>query len=1282
MRHIDWGVEFRILGPLEVAAAGDAVSLGGPRERTLLALLLVHANRVVAIDQLVDELWEGSSADSARALRVCVSRLRKSLRQVGADQALVTQAPGYVLRAPAEAIDAHRFEALVAAGREALAGGRAAEAADALAGALALWRGPALAEVADLPFARPEALRLEQARVDALEARIEADLACGRHVALVGELEALVGRYPLREGLWGHRMLALYRSGRQADALRACHELRHMLAEELGIEPSPAIRDLESRILRHDDLDWPVAAAPPPAPPPPSEPGTGIVTILVCGPDGEAEVFGSAAEAIEAAVARQPAGPIGLDAGERGAGFDHVVARARELAGAGAGAEGQILASRLVAALAGPHFDFTDAGDACRLEWGRPGLPLPGLLAGADPGDAFVGRGEEMKRLVALWPAVEAGRRQLALVSGEPGIGKTRLATEWGLAASREGAVVLSGRCDEEAVAPYQPFVEALDHYVRHCPVERLRSQVGWGGGQLCRLLPELAARLPELAVPPPATDPESERYRLFEAVADLLAAASADAPLVLLLDDLHWADRPTLLMLRHVASHRAAASLLIVGTYRDADVGPGHPLHDTMVDLRRHQRFLQLSLAGLDEADVAALLAELGLAGLAQPLHRASEGNPLFIREMVRHLAGTDTDASQLTIPDGVREVIEQRLQRLSDDANRVLTLGAVVGRTFSLPLVRQLAEVGTDAVLEALEEGLAGRVIAEVPGSGEAYTFTHHLIRQTLYERLGAVRRARLHRRVADALGEGEGELGELAHHLAAAALTGGDAATAAAAVDHCRRAGQRALAGLAYEEAVAHFRRALDVAALDPATTDDDRYELLMGLGDARWRSGDVRSARATYHDALAVARRLGDGERLARTVLAYAIEPVGFGAVNIANDGQAALLEEALAAVSEADSPLRVRLLALLAGVLTYSGSPRRAQLGAEALAMADRLGDPRLRLTALEYHVVGAGPTMPAAEQLAVGDEMVRLATETDDRAGLLNALFVRRTRLLLLGDLARADAANRETAALAERLRAPFYIVRALLHDASRATLQGRFDEASALTTRAMALADSIGADWSLVAYAAQTAMLHWLQGRLDELEPALTAFASSFAQIPAFGCGLAFVHAIQGRRAEARAALDRYAADGFALVPRSDEWWLSLWLLAHVAALLGDRPRAAALYDLLLPDADLTVVDGGAWVCAGSVQVPLGILAACDGRLDDAAAHLAVGTERNRALGALPFVAQAQHAHAAVLAARAGPGDLPEARRLNAEALATFERLGMPGLAARARALFPATPA
>jgi len=625
-------VEFWILGPLEVVVAGRSLFVKPAKARMVLALLLLDPGRSVSLDRLIDQLWgEAPPASAAVSLRVLVSRLRETLASSGAPTAIETRSPGYALCVESSQIDARRFEALLARGRGELADGHPEPAAATLRASLALWRGAALADVSDSPATSSEAARLEELRVVALEERIDADLACARHDLVIGELDQLVRAHPFRERMWRALMLALYRCGRQADALTAFTELRKRLVDELGIEPSPALRELQQHILEQS-------------------PGL-------------------------------------------------------SLASPEEGTRGRPLAEGVVA----PPHEFDRA--------------LPGELAVTS--EVFVGRQAEIDVLAGVWRHALEGSLRTALLAGEPGIGKTRLAAELARRAHAEGAVVLFGRCDEDLGVPFQPFSEALRAYVQACPPAELATQAGQRAGELARLVPELGERL--LGARPTSTgDPEEQRDRLFEAVASLLAGASQMRPVLLVLDDLHWAARPTLLMLRHLLRPREPMRLLVLGTYRDTELDRAHPLAQVLADLRREPvQIERVRLRGLDADGVSAYVAASGGRALeadsiefARTLYERTEGNPFFIGEVLRHLAESGlargeggrwvaaAEIADVGLPEGVKEVIARRLSRLSDGANRALAVASVVGPTFSLRVLEHVdAGESPDELLDALD-------------------------------------------------------------------------------------------------------------------------------------------------------------------------------------------------------------------------------------------------------------------------------------------------------------------------------------------------------------------------------------------------------------------------------------------------------------------------------------------------------------------------------------------------------------------------------------------------
>ena len=466
-------------------------------------------------------------------------------------------------------------------------------------------------------------------------------------------------------------------------------------------------------------------------------------------------------------------------------------------------------------------------------------VPPPPILDVGTGGPDFVGRESERVQAEQVWARATEGRHQLLLLAGEPGIGKTRFAMEFARSRAPDGATVLIGRCDEEALIPYQPFVEALTWYARVCAEPELRGQLAaiGGGAELAPLVPELVRRLPDLPSPPPMS-PDAERYRLFEAVATLLAQAAARHPVLLVLDDLHWADKATLLMLRHIVRSSDHAAVCIVGTYRESELARTHPLSDVLTDLRREQSVTRLSLRGLDELHVSRLIASLvggdAPRALASYVAERTDGNPFFVSETLRHLAETGVLAQmrqrssahlgELGLPEGVKEVIGRRLSRLTPECNRVLALAAVVGREFDVAVLEALEDLPGDRLLDALDEARHAQLVGEAPGRPDRFSFKHSLIRETLYGELTSARRVRLHRRVGEVIerlaeGRTDPPVADLAYHFVRAASSD----TAEKAIAYSIRAGDRAAEALAHEEALRLYEGALQALEFKPPGRD---------------------------------------------------------------------------------------------------------------------------------------------------------------------------------------------------------------------------------------------------------------------------------------------------------------------------------------------------------------------------------------------------------------------------------------------------------------------------
>jgi class 3 adenylate cyclase/tetratricopeptide (TPR) repeat protein len=1045
--------------------------------------------------------------------------------------------------------------------------------------------------------------------------------------------------------------------------------------------------------------------------------------------DGLMVAFTSAADAVSCATAMQQAMVrlnrrqgglglglrIGLSVGEatceEGDWFGTPVVEAARLCGSAEG--GQILGSDFVRGLVGSRggHQFRALGllslkglpepiSAVEVAWVPPPAEVPSLPASLVPlpGGFFVGRDHELSRLKAAWKDAVVGTRRAVLVAGEPGIGKTRLASELAAEVHAEGAIVLYGRCEEELGVPYQPFAEAVRSYAATCPSEELVDHVDIHGGALARLVPELGRRLPDVPAPVQA-EPEVERYLLFEAVAGLLEAASERAPVLLVLDDIHWAAKPTLLLMRHLLARAGSASLLVVGTYRDTELGRTHPLSETLADLRREQSVERLALAGLDEEGVAAFVEAaagqaLGARGqaLARALSAETEGNPFFIGQVLRHLAETgaiyqhegewtyDGPLAQLAIPEGVREVVGRRLSRLSEQANRVLGIASVIGRDFDLDLIVRVSELSEAEVLAALEEAADARVVSEVPGVLDRYTFAHALVRETLHDELPTSRRVRLHRRVGEAL-EGmraadiDLHLGQLAYHFGEAAEGGG----AAKAVGYARRAAEAAMGVLAYEEAAVMYQRALDALDLDPVPDPRGRGDLLVGLGDARRGAGDTRGAMAACQQAAELARDIGANELLARAALAFddatywALGPFDQSAV-AASSG---VLHEALDVLGSGDTALHALVLARLARVLIATAPGEELRSYAErSRSIADRIGDDNLRVAALLGTAWATlGPDRPEERRAAI-DELVRLTVQLGDRGREFEARTFALASALEIGDIGGVDHELEALRQLGEELRWPQYRYFPVVAGAMRALLAGRLDEAERLSFEAFSIGQEMQSEWALANLGAQLFTLRRYQGRLGDLEGPVRAQVAHYPQVTAWRCALAYLLMADHRLEEARIEFETLASHDFRDLPRDLNWSVSLFEMADVCHALGDTQRAKLLYELLRPEAALNIVVGPGVTCVGSASRSLGMLATTMGRWQEAEAHFEEALAFNGRLGAQPLVAFTLLAYARMLAARAGTGDLARARDLAAGALATAESLGLDGFTPEIRAV------
>lgn len=867
----------------------------------------------------------------------------------------------------------------------------------------------------------------------------------------------------------------------------------------------------------------------------------------------------------------------------------------------------------------------------------------------------------------------------MCLVSGEPGIGKSRLADELATRAQARGARVLWGRCWEAGGAPaYWPWVQAIRSYVRGRDPTTLLSQLGPGAADIGQMIPELHDLFPEVRTPS-ITDPEGSRFRLFDSTTAFLRSAARGQPLVFVLDDLHASDASSLLLLQFVASELEDAHILIIGNYRDEGLA-GLQLATTLADLERFPVTRHIQLRGLDQSESARLIESIldGAAPetLVVDVHRETEGNPLFVAEVIRLLSAegkledrTAAFPPRIAVPARVREVIGRRLDLLSERCREVLGLASVLGREFRLDALAEVGGLPAVALLEVIDEARAARVVIDAPAGIGRMRFSHALVRDVLYDDLTAAQRTRAHQMAGEAL-EGlyvddpEPHLAELAHQFCEA-LPGGDVDKA---VDYARRAGERAATLLAYEEGARLFRLALDVLELKGQPGGEAHCRLLLALGDSLAREGNLAGAKEAFLQAAAVARRLGIAEALADAAL-------GYGGRFVWGRGSDAhlmpLLREALAALPDGDSAIRARVMARLAGALRdQTEREPRDRLSDEAVGMARRIDDPATLSYALEGRFSAVWGPENAEERLAIATEILDLATKAGEGERIAQGLDFRTVVFIERGEMALADAELDAMGVIVEQVRQPAQTWIHVHARAMRALLDGRFEDAEQLISEALEVGTRAQPWDALITFKIQTYLLRREQGRLDELEPIIRRSVAEYPTRPLFASLLSHLYSELDRPIECGDAFDRLAANAFAVLPRDGEWLFALSFLPEVADFLHDRDRAALLYDLLAPYGERCVAATAIEASTGSIARGLGILASTLGRWDEAAGHFDEGLQRNRVMGARPWVARTEYSYARMLLGRDEPGDRERAAGLLAEAAETCDRLGMQALA------------
>jgi class 3 adenylate cyclase len=1026
--------------------------------------------------------------------------------------------------------------------------------------------------------------------------------------------------------------------------------------------------------------------------------------------DGLMVVFDSAVQSLACAIEMQQAVEarnrrageqlgvrIGVSVGdatvEDGDYFGEPVVQAARLCAHAGG--GQIVVGELVRQVAGSRdghsFDSLGALElkgisapvqAFELQWEpllTTGIALPQRLRRAHVTD-YVGRVTERERIGALWEQAREGSLQLTLIGGEAGVGKTRLSNHLALQAHGEGATVLYGRCDEDLGVPYQPWAQALGFLVKEAPQPILDGHIERYGGDLVRLVPALGERLPDLP-PPRESDPETERYLLYAAVVGLLEGAREEEPLLVILDDLHWADAPTLSLLRYVVASVPSLGVMMLATYRDSDLSRDHPLAALLADLHREQGVERIELSGLGSADVLALveaaagheLDEDGRA-LAGEITRETAGNPFFAGELLRHLTESGAIAqgddgrwrvvrnlSELGLPQSVREVVGRRVERLGSDARRALSAAAVIGRDFDLDLLLDVVDLTEARLLDLLDEAVAASLLQEGTERAGHFTFTHALVEHTLYEDLGRTRRARLHKRVAVALeehcGDDPGErLGELAGHWAATAIN----ADAAKAMHYARRAAERALEQLAPDEAVRWYGRALELYNRVGAGERAERCELLIGLGEAQRQIGEPEY-RQTLLEAAHLARELRDTDRLCRAVLANSR---GFASQAGAVDSERMQALEAAAGALPDDDPRRARVLALLACELHYAGEPRRCRvLAAAAIEIARAAGDLSALGHTLNIAIWAIWVPDTLQERKRLTSELTELAQRLDDPWLSFWAANRSATVGLEAGQRSQVESGLATMRALVASVAEPSLAFARLLRECGWALIDGDLQAAEGWAKQAFEVGAASGEPDAALFFGAQLLNVRYFQGRLGELvEQVLQrALRPDSLSVSRAAAALAL---IESQRADE--ARELALSEDFQSVPWDSVWALAMFLWADVCCRLELDERAGELYELLAPSAGQLAVTV---LIYGSIDWALGKLATTLERYEQAEAHFAAAPEIEGRLGAPLFLARTHAGRAQALIARGRPEDLDGAQPLLEQAEETAGRLGAQGI-------------
>ncbi|MEJ8823825.1 AAA family ATPase [Variovorax humicola] len=904
------------------------------------------------------------------------------------------------------------------------------------------------------------------------------------------------------------------------------------------------------------------------------------------------------------------------------------------------------------------------------------------------PAGLFVGRRQEIAQLAKALEGARLGRGQIVLLAGSGGMGKTRLAQEMAARAEQDGVPVLWGRCLEEPGAPpYWPWRQLIRSYLRGSGDPRPVETLGAGLADIASIVPEVgeAFALKPSGAGAQTVDTAQSRFQLFDAVAGFWRRAARRVSLVLIFEDLHWADATSLRLFAFLAAELEDSALLLIGTYRDTELSRQHPLFDTLGELARSPMFRRIELAGLSDREteefIAAATGESASAHLASAIHARTEGHPLFLEETMRFMTetrapnarGGSMDEVLQKIPTGVREVIGKRLNRLTVSASRLLSIAACIGRVFELELLAELdTDKSEDEVLVALEEALAVRLIEPVPQT-QQFRFSHALIRECIYDEMLGLRRARLHLRIAEMLEARFGSdnptvLPQLAYHFSEA---GPGAAVKALA--YAQHSAQHAAQLLAFEEAVRLYRLALHLQQQHFGKDVPQRCALLLKLAEVEVLLGAGEPARLAYQEAADLARAQG-------LVALFAQAAVGFEVSNVASarSGELSvdLLLEAIA-LHRTDDPLRVELLAHLCRAYVYCNRADDAkEAHRRAVALARRIGDRKGLCQALSSIAAGVYWPDQLHEHLQAANEAWSIADSLRLPRFLLQLLPYFLMDLVRAGDVAALARVRAQGLRTAEEMGS--------LHDQAIcnyvegviAINEGRFADAEAQAGKALAIGRRVNESLAVGVYGTQMFCLRREQGRLRETLPLLQHFVRTTPKAQTWGPGLAVLYAELDMRAECEAQFESLSWPRAATAAVDASTMTVLMFAAEVCVYLGDATRAALLYPLLKGHAGGNLVADSGGPCLGSADRLLGSLAAVMRQWVVAQRHFEAALAMDLQTGSRVWLAHSRYAYAVMLHGRALAGDMDRARTLLAQALAEATALGMNAMTPRITAL------